>query len=327
MPWSILFPTHGHISTGIPRQSSPTQEYLSLIDTFFVAHTVNGVFTRDEDRLIYEMRRLEATGTYTDDEINRLARRGKQRGHILGVGRFESAGASGNGGIGGCGDDEESADDQEDENEDGDGDIAPERRRFLPESSTAGRSPVVLTVWKKSLLFNCDGFTVYDTKGNLVFRVDNYANSNKSEVVLMDSSGHSLITIRRKKLSLTDSWLVYNGETTSNPRFSVTKHVNFLSAKSLAHVSNTGSPPRNNNNKKNIAYEIEGSYAQRSCVVYDDKRRPVAEIKRKEALRGVPFGGDVFRLVVQPEIDPTVAMALVVLLDQMFGGSSRRFQT
>ncbi|GKD52484.1 LURP-one-related 8-like protein [Tanacetum coccineum] len=76
--------------------------------------------------------------------------------------------------------------------------VAPERHRFLPESSTAGRSPVVLTVWKKSLLFNCDGFTVYDTKGNLVFRVDNYANSNKSEVVLMDSSGHSLITIRRK---------------------------------------------------------------------------------------------------------------------------------
>nr|GEZ13158.1 F-box domain, leucine-rich repeat domain, L domain-like protein [Tanacetum cinerariifolium] len=69
-------------------QSSATQENPSLIDTFFVAHTVNGVFTRDEDRLIYEeMRRLEATGTYTDDEINRLARRGKQRGHIPGVGR------------------------------------------------------------------------------------------------------------------------------------------------------------------------------------------------------------------------------------------------
>nr|GFB19636.1 F-box domain, leucine-rich repeat domain, L domain-like protein [Tanacetum cinerariifolium] len=32
------------------------------------------------------MRRLEAMGTYTDDEINRLAREGKQRGHIAGVG-------------------------------------------------------------------------------------------------------------------------------------------------------------------------------------------------------------------------------------------------
>nr|GEZ15568.1 F-box domain, leucine-rich repeat domain, L domain-like protein [Tanacetum cinerariifolium] len=34
-----------------------------------------------------EMRRLEAMGTYTDDEINRLARGRKQRGHIADVGR------------------------------------------------------------------------------------------------------------------------------------------------------------------------------------------------------------------------------------------------
>ncbi|GJV56408.1 F-box domain containing protein [Tanacetum coccineum] len=77
------------------RQSSGTQEYPSLIDTFFVAHTVNGEFLQDEDHVIYEeMRRLEATGTYTDDEINRLARRGKQRGHIPGVGRVLPARAT-----------------------------------------------------------------------------------------------------------------------------------------------------------------------------------------------------------------------------------------
>ncbi|GJR20513.1 putative reverse transcriptase domain, ribonuclease H-like domain, aspartic peptidase domain protein [Tanacetum coccineum] len=86
---------HGDISTGIPRQSSGTQEYPSLIDTFFVAHTVNGEFLRDEDRRIYdEMRRLEATSTYTDDEINLLARRDKQRGHIPDVGRVLPARAT-----------------------------------------------------------------------------------------------------------------------------------------------------------------------------------------------------------------------------------------
>ncbi|GJR48614.1 hypothetical protein Tco_1316717 [Tanacetum coccineum] len=45
----------------------------------------------DEDRLFLmfseEMKRLEATGVYTEDEINRLAKRGKLRGHIPGVGR------------------------------------------------------------------------------------------------------------------------------------------------------------------------------------------------------------------------------------------------
>nr|GEW33958.1 RNA-directed DNA polymerase, eukaryota [Tanacetum cinerariifolium] len=77
------------------RQSSATHEYPSLIDTFFMAHTVNGEFLRDEDRRIYEeMRRLEATGTYTDYEINRLARGGKQRAHIPDVGRVFPARAT-----------------------------------------------------------------------------------------------------------------------------------------------------------------------------------------------------------------------------------------
>nr|GFB11622.1 F-box domain, leucine-rich repeat domain, L domain-like protein [Tanacetum cinerariifolium] len=41
-----------------------------------------------------EMRRLEAMDTYTDDEINCLARGGKQQGHIAGVGRVLSARAT-----------------------------------------------------------------------------------------------------------------------------------------------------------------------------------------------------------------------------------------
>nr|GEW36149.1 hypothetical protein [Tanacetum cinerariifolium] len=61
-----------------------------------------------------EMRMLEATGTNTDDEINRLA-----RGVTQSISQFGSGGASGSGG---CGDEEEGADHQDDEDEDGDGD-------------------------------------------------------------------------------------------------------------------------------------------------------------------------------------------------------------
>lgn len=198
-----------------------------------------------------------------------------------------------------------------------------------------GKDPVVLTVWKKSLLFNCNGFTVFDGKGNLVFRVDNYMEGHKGEILLMDAAGKPLLTIRRKKLSLGDTWLVYDGETLVNPRFSVRKHVNILRNKCLAYVSaedgssGSGSTPPTfssfwSGNGKSTVYQIEGSYAQRCCAVYDSKRRRVAEIKQKERVGGIGFGIDVFRLIVQPDIDPSVAMALVILLDQMFG-SSRRF--
>lgn len=78
--------------------------------------------------------------------------------------------------------------------------VSSDKQRFFSESSVVARNlnPVILTVWKKSLLFNCEGFTVFDSKGNLVFRVDNYTICKKAEIVLMDASGHSLLTIRRK---------------------------------------------------------------------------------------------------------------------------------
>nr|GFA21827.1 hypothetical protein [Tanacetum cinerariifolium] len=69
-------------------ESSATREYLSLIYTFFMTHTVGGVFTRDEDRAIYALGSNTPSGVpYTEEEINALARKGKQRGHLPGVGR------------------------------------------------------------------------------------------------------------------------------------------------------------------------------------------------------------------------------------------------
>nr|GEV23479.1 hypothetical protein [Tanacetum cinerariifolium] len=74
--------------------SSATQEYTSLIQTFFDTHTVGDVFLWDEDRRLYEdMLRLHGLGTYTDDQIMAMVRGGKQRGHIPSVGRVWREGA------------------------------------------------------------------------------------------------------------------------------------------------------------------------------------------------------------------------------------------
>ncbi|KAH0466313.1 hypothetical protein IEQ34_006416 [Dendrobium chrysotoxum] len=176
--------------------------------------------------------------------------------------------------------------------------------------------PASLTVWRKSLLFNCSGFTVFDSNGNLVFRVDNYSSTSRTEIVLMDAAGKPLFTIRRKKLSIADHWYIYDGEASAaRPRFSVRKHVTLLPSKELAYVNHYGRA----GGEEGVIYGIEGSFSHRSCVVYDDRRRQVAEIRRKEAVAGVAFDGDVFRLVVQPGFDAALAMAVVILLEQMFG--------
>ncbi|RRT84699.1 hypothetical protein B296_00013628 [Ensete ventricosum] len=117
-----------------------------------------------------------------------------------------------------------------------------------------------------------------------------------------------------QKLSIKDQWLIYEGEEAANPRFAVKRHVSLLHHRALAHVT-----PCVSGAKPCHAYEIEGSYLQRCCAVVDDKRQQLMEIKRKEPAKGITFGLDVFRLIVQPGFDTSFAMAIVMLLEQMFG--------
>ncbi|KAH6821732.1 hypothetical protein C2S53_015489, partial [Perilla frutescens var. hirtella] len=183
--------------------------------------------------------------------------------------------------------------------------------------SSAAAAAVVLTVWKKSLVLNWSGFTVLDTDGKLVYRVDNYDDMS-GHIFLMDASGTILLTIRRKRSLglLGDTWLVFHGDTTTaaaaDPILSARKRKNLLLLNSKCQLITTAT---------NCKYEIQGSYERRSCAVYDvEKRRRVAEIRQKEtSVKGIAFGKDVFRLHVQPGFDAALAMAIVILLDQMFG--------
>lgn len=181
-----------------------------------------------------------------------------------------------------------------------------------PQPSSSAEESTVLTVWRKSLLFNCDGFTVFDAKGNLAFRVDCYGSGRRAEVVLMDVAGKPLLTIRRKKLSLAEHWVIYDGDGAAKPLLSVRRHVSLRSSKALAHVTPLSSLTLPE------AYVVEGSYGRRSCAVRDPRGDAVAEVRRKESV-----GDDVFRLVVEPRLGAPLAMGLVIALDEMFGGSPR----
>nr|GEY84973.1 hypothetical protein [Tanacetum cinerariifolium] len=77
-------------------ESSSNRESSALIHTFFVTHTVGGVFVRDEDRALYRLGSNTETGVpYTEEEIMAIVRKGKQRGHLPGVGSVLSRRATG----------------------------------------------------------------------------------------------------------------------------------------------------------------------------------------------------------------------------------------
>ncbi|CAL4904513.1 unnamed protein product [Urochloa decumbens] len=194
-----------------------------------------------------------------------------------------------------------------------------------PPSSSSSPAPATeellsLTVWRNSLLFNCDGFTVFDAKGDLAFRVDCYGARGRrhAEVVLMDVAGKPLLTLRRKKLSLADHWVIYDGDAAAEPSkarplLSVRRHVSLRSStKAVAHVT------PHHASASTAEFVVEGSYGRRACAVLDARGDAVAEVRRKESV-----GDDVFRLVVDPRLGAPMAMGLVIALDEMFAAGRR----
>ncbi|KAL8139409.1 hypothetical protein V2J09_005430 [Rumex salicifolius] len=180
-----------------------------------------------------------------------------------------------------------------------------------------------LTVMKTSIFFAGDGFTAHDCHGSLVFRVDTYGGPDTRdhrELVLMDSLGHSLLTLRRKRPSLHQRWEGFagEGEDGSKPIFSVRRSSIIGRASTNVTVEMYGSPAE---------YQIEGSFAKRCCMVYDaGDRAVVAEIRRKvDVTTNVVLGRDVFLLCVKPGFDSAFAMALVLVLDQIGGDDDGDF--
>nr|ACU20466.1 unknown [Glycine max] len=173
-----------------------------------------------------------------------------------------------------------------------------------------------LTVLKTSLFFSGDGFAVYDSKGNLVFRFDSYGPlaRDKDELVLMDPHGRSLLTLRRKKPSLHQRWEGFKGERKDGdkPVFSVKRSSIIGRSRTSVAVEVYDSP--------GVEYLIEGCFPQRCCKVFNAAKGLVAEIRRKvDPTTSVMLGKEVFWFCVKPAFDAAFAMGIVLVLDQING--------
>ncbi|XP_057549251.1 protein LURP-one-related 11-like [Amaranthus tricolor] len=180
-------------------------------------------------------------------------------------------------------------------------------------SSTLSSSSIqgeIFTIWMKSLILGGKGCTVFDSKGQVVYRVDNYSSKCCDQVYLMDSHGHVLLTILRKKFRLLASWKGYKDEKKKGASwwFQVKKSWKFpkmpLECEVVVNLYH---------DRKSPAFKIEkGKSDLTSCKIVDRLGGLIAEVTRKQSFGGVVLGNDVLTLVIEPNIDPSLIMGVMV---------------
>ncbi|KAJ8623609.1 hypothetical protein MRB53_032138 [Persea americana] len=184
-------------------------------------------------------------------------------------------------------------------------------------------SPVRLTIWRQSLLFNGNGYTVFDdSNGRMVFRVDNYACNWREETFLMDYAGNVLFTIRRckKKLSILESsWEAYRGDRDvsglgddQKPFLKATKALGNPSCRISVAADDTGGP---------IHFLMNWSRQKGWSRIYHSTSPalPVAQVDRKWGVAAPEgaLGKDVLTLCMEPGMDKAIIMAMVMINDAM----------
>ncbi|CAK7356448.1 unnamed protein product [Dovyalis caffra] len=167
------------------------------------------------------------------------------------------------------------------------------------------------TVWMKSLVLSGKGCTVFDSDGHVVYRVDNYDCKSRKQVHLMDFKGEVLFTILRKKFKLFGFWEGYRSSGSeidkTKPGFQVRKTLRLIRGDSPCKV--TVGLDKNQASQ----YKI-GSWSSKSAYKIVDKFGvAIAEVKRKQSACGVVLGEDVLSMVVEPCIDHSLIMGLVLV--------------
>ncbi|XP_072982945.1 protein LURP-one-related 11-like [Typha latifolia] len=167
----------------------------------------------------------------------------------------------------------------------------------------------IYTVWMKSLVFNSNGCTIYDSDGRIAYRVDNYDCKCSDEVYFMDHSGKTLLKVLRKKFRLFRRWegFRYNSAKIEEekPWFRVEKSCRIPRTGHSSEITVEAGCGK--------CYKIVRWANKLEYRIEDKDGRIVAEIKRKQTASGIALGEDVLTLVLEPNVDHLLIMGLVVV--------------
>ncbi|XP_025700032.1 protein LURP-one-related 4-like [Arachis hypogaea] len=201
-------------------------------------------------------------------------------------------------------------------------DVIPMAKKVYPaaEASCSGK----YTVWMKSLVFHSNGCTVYDSNGDIVYRVDNYDKKGATQVNLMDLRGTLVCSIHKKLLAF-GRWDVYrcnDSDSDYTRQQQKTKKKPWFEVKTSYKMMITGRVAR---------CQVTTIGCQKYCIhricsktsgfmIFNMKNgHIVANAKQKQTCSGILLGKDVLRLDVEGDIDHSLIMAFVTVFALVCG--------
>ncbi|OIW21942.1 hypothetical protein TanjilG_15349 [Lupinus angustifolius] len=166
------------------------------------------------------------------------------------------------------------------------------------------------TLWMKSLVFHSNGCTVYDSNGDIVYRVDNYDRKGKREVNLMDLRGRVLCVIKKKLLAF-GSWDGYKSNSSSCERIEEP----WFQVKRCNKIGKEACEIKVGCQK----YCIVRTIGKVAFMIINTDGDIVAEAKQKYSPSGVALDNDVLTLDVAADTDHSLVMALVTVYGLICG--------
>ncbi|XP_054822949.1 protein LURP-one-related 4-like [Prosopis cineraria] len=189
------------------------------------------------------------------------------------------------------------------------GKIHPNDHRLDEEPNSSGEMSnkrETYTVWMKSLVFHSNGCTVYNSDGDIVYRVDNYDTKGTREVDLMDLQGTVLCTIHKRKLGF-GCWEGFRSNSRSMKEerwFQVKRYHKMM-------IKGKGECEMRVGKQKYWIVGMGGKSAE--FRIMNMEGQIVAEVKQKESWSGVVLGDDVVTMQVEANTDHSLIMAFVMV--------------
>ncbi|KAJ6347470.1 hypothetical protein OIU76_004030 [Salix suchowensis] len=168
--------------------------------------------------------------------------------------------------------------------------------KVFPQSQRPVLDPYVstgketFTIWMKSLVCQTNGCTVFDSNGDIVYRIDNY--DKKCSKWIFEAE---FLLQYEERLD--------SGANEEKPWFQVKQYGRLFCMGSFACQVTVGLDK----------YWVVKLGSKQAFRIVNIDREVIAEVKQKQSSSGISMGEDVLTLAVEPHVDHSLIMAIVTV--------------